>query len=110
MARTLPELVNKLCYAHSAWIVGGAVISDTPKDYDIAVPLLHWREAAMLIPRDAKPNSFGGWKCISEGKEIDVWPADLGDLMTNKMVKDLWHPQSDARFTRTNPESHKDFG
>lgn len=101
MARTLPEIVCKLCYAHGGWIVGGASRSDAPKDYDVVVPLGNWKAAAMLIPRDAKPNAFGGWKLQSEGKAVDVWPADLGDLMTNAMVTDLWHPQTGARFSRT---------
>jgi hypothetical protein len=95
----LPELATKLCYTASGWIVGGAAREDEPRDYDIAVPLAYWPIAAQLIPRDARPNAFGGWKCVSEGKTVDVWPADLGVLMTNAMVTDLWHPQSGKRFT-----------
>ncbi|HEY9664857.1 MAG TPA: hypothetical protein V6C65_40980 [Allocoleopsis sp.] len=100
MARVLPELVNKLCYAHNAWLVGGAATQESPKDYDVAVPFAAWSAAAMLIPRNAKPNSFGGWKCESEGAAIDVWPCDLGVLLTNAAVVHLWHPQTGARFER----------
>jgi len=39
----------------------------------------------MLIPKDAKPNTFGGWKfnVMMDGYQItiDVWPGDLGWLM-----------------------------
>lgn len=101
MARTLPEAVCKLCYAHGAWIVGGAAVSDAPKDYDVAVPFGEWQRAAMLIPRDARPNPFGGWKFVSEGVEVDVWPCDLGELLTNRMVTALWHPKTGARFAAT---------
>lgn len=101
MARVLPDLAAKLCYgASSGWIVGGAARDINPKDYDIVIPLTTWKHACLLIPRDAVVNAFGGWKCLSEGKEIDVWPSDIGELMTNKMVTHLWHPQSDARFNR----------
>lgn len=98
--RILPEIVCKLCYAHSAWIVGGAASSDTPKDFDVAVPIGEWQSAAMLIPRDARPNPFGGWKLVSEGAEVDVWPCELGELMANRMVRELWHPKTGARFSR----------
>lgn len=98
--RFLPELVCKLCYAHGGWIVGGGAVQDSPKDYDIAVPFGQWQAAAMLIPREARPNPFGGWKVASEGIDVDVWPCEVGELMTNRMVKELWHPQSGARFSR----------
>ena len=105
MARILPELVSKLCYAHDGWIVGGAAKSESPKDYDVVIPFARWAKAAMLIPRDAKANSFGGWKCVSEGVDLDVWPCDLAALMKNAAVTDLWHPQSGARFARLLPQS-----
>lgn len=101
MARTLPEAVCKLCYAHDAWVVGGGARDESPKDYDVAIPFAQWAGAAMHIPRDARANPFGGWKFISEGVPIDVWPCDLAALMTNAMVTHLWHPQSGARFVRT---------
>ena len=100
MASTLPDLATKLCYGASAWVVGGAAREEFPKDYDIVVPLSQWKTACLLIPRDARVNAFGGWKCLSEGKVVDVWPADIGELMTNKMVTHFWHPQSGARFTK----------
>ena len=38
---------------------------------------------------------------VSEGAEVDVWPCDLGELLTNRMVTALWHPKTGARFTAT---------
>lgn len=100
MAQKLPKLVSKLCYGHGAWIVGGGARQLNPKDWDVVVPFGAWKQAAMLIPTDSKPNSFGGWECTEKGMPIDIWPCDLGLLMTHDMVTDLWHPLTDARFTR----------
>lgn len=100
MANTLPKFVSKICYAASAWIVGGGAREENPRDWDVAVPFAHWKVAAMLMPPDAKPNSFGGWRVVVDDKKIDVWPCDLADLLTNAKMADLWHPQSGARYTR----------
>lgn len=101
MAHSLPALVCKLTHAHEAWIVGSAADPKTdhtlPRDYDVLVPFSHWQEAAMLIPPDAKPNTFGGWKCKSEGQEVDVWPGDLGWLLTNSAAKWAWHLRTGCR-------------
>jgi len=101
MAQKLPKLVSKLCYGYNGWIVGSGARDNKPKDYDIAIPFSNWRQASMLIPTDARPNSFGGWKCDYNGVAIDVWPCELAQLMTNEMVTHLWHPQSGSRFIRT---------
>lgn len=50
MSRTLPVLAAKLCFAHGGWIVGGACVSDTPRDFDIVIPISNWTDAAMLVP------------------------------------------------------------
>lgn len=100
MASKLPKLVLALTHAHDAWIVGsGADPNNTePRDYDVIVPYSEWQKACMLIPMDAKPNHFGGWKCISEGKEIDVWCGDLGWLMQKPQMKYIWHVASGVRW------------
>ena len=99
----LPSLVCKLTHAHEAWVVGSAAKPDadhaTVRDYDVLVPLTHWQNAAMLIPEDAKPNTFGGWKCVSEGREVDVWPGDLAWLMTNRAASWAWHPRTGVRLS-----------
>ena len=101
MTQRLPKIVSKFCYGHNAWIVGSGARDDNPKDYDLAIPFSNWKQAGMLIPIDARPNSFGGWKFYQEGVPIDIWPCELGQLMTNEMVTHLWHPQSGSYFTRT---------
>lgn len=96
----LPELATKLCYTASGWVIGGAAREQEPKDYDILIPFAYWHIACQLIPRDAHPNTFGGWKCESGGKIVDVWPADLGILMQDNLCRDLWHPKTGARFKK----------
>jgi hypothetical protein len=54
----------------------------------------------MLIPLDAKVNTFGGFKCKCGDYEIDVWPGDLGALMQNQLAKHAWHPRSGARLVK----------
>lgn len=92
--KTFPALVKKLCYTCDAWIIGSAIDSDNPRDYDVVVPFTHWKQAAALIPVGSTANSFGGFKCICSEKEIDVWPAELGDLFTYHLITKMWHPRS----------------
>ena len=98
----MPALVYKLAYAHEAWIVGSSAEPNcdllTVRDFDLLVPFSHWQQAAMLIGREAKPNTFGGWKCKCEGREVDVWPGDLAWLMTNKRARWAWHPRTNTRL------------
>jgi hypothetical protein len=100
--RVLPELAAKLTHVCDGWIVGSAADPEnkSPRDYDIVIPFNKWREAAALIPKDSKRNTFGGWKCISENKEIDVWPDELGWILTKPMVKFAWHPFSGTRISK----------
>lgn len=62
-----PKIVTALCYSHEAWICGSAIFNENPRDWDIVVPFENWFGAAFLIPKDAIPNSFGGWKFTSDG-------------------------------------------
>lgn len=99
----LPKLALALTHHHDAWIVGGAADPEngTPRDIDIIVPLSSWQPASSLIPRDAKVNSFGGWKCIDEGVTIDVWPGDLGWLMQHPKAQWAFHPRSGTRLKKS---------
>lgn len=79
----LPGIVYKMC-VHGALIVGSyakflAGEKIKPHDYDLLVPPEHWQTCAMLIPRDAKLNSFGGWRFIDPQTkmEVDIWPSTL---------------------------------
>ena len=89
-----------MTHAHDAWVVGSGADpnNDKPRDYDIIVPYSEWQKACMLIPPDAKPNHFGGWKCQSEGVEVDVWPGDLGWIMQRPQMKYVWHVASGVRW------------
>ena len=60
--RALPRLVTRLCMIHDAWVVGSAAQpgAGEVRDYDVLVPWPRWNEAALLVPRDARPNAFGG--------------------------------------------------
>lgn len=88
---------------HEAWVVGSAAAPNadhtTLRDYDVIVSFTHWQAAALLIPPDAKPNTFGGWKCQSEGREVDVWPGDLAWFLANTRAGWAWHPQTGVRVT-----------
>lgn len=101
--RNLPKLVTKLCYTCEAWIAGSAAQVDKsdPKDYDVLVPFQYWVNAAALIPGDAQPNTFGGWKIIEDGIAVDVWPGDLSWYLLNEMARSAWHPRSNTRITKT---------
>lgn len=100
----LPGTVASLCYSFDAWLVGSAADPATvePRDYDIAVPWHNWHPAAQLIPLDAYPNSFRGWKFLDprsvDPVEIDVWPCDLGWLMQNDLFKWAYHPRTGTRI------------
>lgn len=92
--RSLPRIVNLLCHLHDAWIVGA--INEPIRDYDIIVSFANWREAVVLVPMNAKPNSFGGWKFTDEEKTIDVWPGEMAWLMTNSAWSTAWHPKTNT--------------
>ena len=86
----LPRLVYQMC-VHGAFIVGsqakrlcGESIEAAESDFDLLVPLEKWQTVSMLIPMDAKPNKFGGWRFEDDkGNEIDVWPDTLQNYLTN---------------------------
>lgn len=100
MASKYPKLVLALTHAHDAWIVGSGADPDNeiPRDYDVVVPFSNWQEASMLIPMDAAPNHFGGWKCMSEQVEVDVWPGDIGWIMQRPQMKYIYHLKSGKRW------------
>ncbi len=102
MPSVLPAAVAKLVTVYDAWIVGSAADPHcdhtTVRDYDVVVSWARWQEAAMLIPSAAVPNTFGGWKFLSSGREVDVWPGDLAWLMTAHKSRWAWHPRTGTRL------------
>jgi hypothetical protein len=99
---TLPPLVALLTNFHEAWIVGSAADPGVkkPRDYDVVVPFRNWRAAAGLIPKDAWVNSFGGWKSVSAGVEVDVWPGDLDVLLQHPKTSYIWQPHTGTRLVK----------
>lgn len=100
-----PPLVAKLCEHYEAWIVGSGAdtLCTNPRDWDVMVPLSMWGECAALIPADAVPNTFGGWKCQSNGIEVDVWPGELSRVMGHHRSKFAWQPRYGIRLGRIEP-------
>jgi hypothetical protein len=108
--KILPGIVTKFVMLHDAWIVGSAAKPGTDftkcRDIDVLVPYAQWPKAALLIPPDAKPNTFGGWKFTTSpvagiNIEVDVWPDDIGTLMTVNMSAVVWHPRTNIRWFKT---------
>jgi len=88
----LPRIVYLMC-VHGALVVGSQakrlVGEDIESnDYDLLVPLDKWQTIALMIPEDAKPNKFGGWRFMDDkGNEIDVWPDRLHNYLKNCKTK-----------------------
>jgi len=109
----MPKLVRAICgTSKKAWIVGGAAIPNckTIKDFDVAVSYSDWPMIAMMIPKDAKPTLFGGWKCKENGWEIDVWPAEIIDIFHCSKCEWMWQPQLNIRIHREPTESIRELG
>ena len=91
--KLLPPLVYQMC------VLGGLLVGSAAKqmveknievanDYDILVPLEKWQTIALLIPMEAKPNRFGGWRFSDHQKnEIDIWPGTLQEYLQNCKTK-----------------------
>lgn len=97
-----PKLVCSLVYGHNAWVVGSGAKegSENPRDWDVLVPFQNWFEACFLIPKNAYPNTFGGWKCETDEGFVDVWPGDLGSFFLLSAAKFAWHPKSGIRLEK----------
>ena len=98
-----PELVTKLTTLCGGWIVGSAANPNelTPKDYDVYIPLKYWMEASNYIPKDSKINRMGGFKCVSDGVEVDVWTGDMNDFLSSDYFSYAYHPKTGVRIVRT---------
>ena len=97
-----PELVTKLTTLCSGWLVGSSANPNEtePRDYDIYIPVKYWLEASNYIPKDAKINRMGGFKCISDGIEVDVWTGDMNDFLASNYFKFAYQPKTGVRIGR----------
>ena len=102
MASQYPPLVLAMTNIHDGWIVGSAADPSVhkPRDIDIIISFTNWQQACVLIPKNAKVNSFGGWKCKDRGIIIDIWPGDLGWLMQYHRSQWAYHPRTGIRLQR----------
>lgn len=106
MMTKLPGIVLKAGQYYDAWIVGGAAKPDADidkvRDIDVVVPFRNWKHVAALLPRTARPNTFGGWKIHTEtGHDVDIWPDDIDTLMSVNMCKHLWHMRTGMRWSKS---------
>lgn len=87
-----------------AWLVGSALTKDNPPDWDIVVPYNQWYRAAFLIPEDARPNKFGGWRFQVDGTQIDMWPGDVAfNIAHSSRCDRALHIQSGILVQKTAP-------
>ena len=97
-----PELVTKLTTLCSGWLVGSSANPNEtePRDYDVYIPVKYWLEASNYIPKDAKINRMGGFKCISDGIEVDVWTGDMNDFLASNYFNFAYQPKTGVRIGR----------
>ena len=97
-----PELVTKLTTLCSGWLVGSSANPNEtdPRDYDVYIPIKYWLEASNYIPKDAKINRMGGFKCINDGIEVDVWTGDMNDFLASNYFNFAYQPKTGVRIGR----------
>lgn len=102
MSHKFDPMVSVFTTKFGGWIVGSAAAPGAikPRDVDIIIPLSQWAKASLVIPKHARPNTFGGWKFVSNGVEIDVWPGELSDVMSSSMTRYVYQPHLGIRYMR----------
>jgi len=102
--KQLSSIAVKLLQLHDGWVIGTAADPScdlkTVRDIDIMIPWSNWSKAALLVPEEAHPNTFGGWKFDKDGVTYDVWPDELGSCLSNAFTKWVWHYRSGIRWNR----------
>jgi hypothetical protein len=100
--KSYPTLVKKLTTLCEGWLVGSSALPDNhdPRDWDIFIPFSNWSNACGIIPADSKLNSFGGFKCMSDEKEVDVWTGSFEELLTSAHFKYAYHPKTNTYITK----------
>lgn len=97
-----PELVTKLTTLCDGWIVGTSANPSilVPRDYDIWIPLSKWGIACALMPKHSRLNRLGGFKCKSEGKEVDVWTCEMEKMLASNYFTYAYHPATGITIKR----------
>lgn len=76
-------------------------LSADPHDWDLIVPFPLWATIAARIPQSATSTRFGGWRFSENNVQIDIFPADMLTLMQYPSFGIMWHPKTNALWTRT---------
>lgn len=82
----IPRIVSIFC-KQGAYLVGSYANyligkGETYKDYDLIVPPEKWTTIALLIPKYAQLNSFGGWKFTDGlGNKVDIFPMSIEEYL-----------------------------
>lgn len=99
-----PTLVNKLTTLCNGWLIGSSADPDNsnPRDWDVYIPIQYWSIACGLIDKNAKINTFGGFKCISDEVEVDVWTGNMDEFLSSNQFKFAYHPITNVRIGRIN--------
>ena len=92
-SKKLPPLVTKLVTFCDAWIVGGYLYNNDARDIDLFIPFKHWQLASSYIPKDAKINTMGGFKCLIDNVEIDIWTGDMNDFLQSNYFRQCYSPK-----------------
>jgi len=97
-----PKIVTKLTTLCDAWLVGSSadLECENPRDFDVFVSIDKWQAASGYIPQNAKINSFGGFKIVCEGKEVDVWTGRMEDFLANNAFSFAYHPKTGVRIMK----------
>ncbi len=97
-----PKIVRKLTTLCNGWIIGSAAIesNEDPRDYDVFIPIEYWQQASSYITDDAKINTFGGFKVISDGKEVDIWTGKMEEILASNYFKAAYHQKTGVRIVR----------
>ncbi len=100
----LPRSVKYMVQHYNVWIAGSAADPasniDKVKDLDIIIPFEEWNQITGLIPKDAKMNSYGGWRYTEDNILIDVWPDNLNNFMSSSFPKHIWQPRYNIRYLK----------
>lgn len=96
----IPSIVKQFSTNFGGWVIGSGC-QENPKDWDVLIPFSEWNRAAHLIPKDAKPNTFGGWKFTVDGVDIDVWPGELSFICNQAKFTEAWCPATGRRIKRS---------